>query len=132
MLDRAEAFRRPGRYQLQAAIAAGHAQGSDPATVVAAYVALLQLDGTPVARLNHAAAVALAGDVGEGLRLIDGIEELGDYRHYHSARADLLRRLGRSEEARSAYRRALELTEAGPEQRFLEGRLGEIAVNAPE
>ena len=71
MLDRAEAFRRPGRYQLQAAIAAGHAQGSDPATVVAAYEALLQLDGTPVARLNHAAAVALAGDVGEGLRLID-------------------------------------------------------------
>ena len=99
MLERAEAFRRPGLYQLQAAIAAGHAQGSDPATVVAAYEALLQLDGTPVARLNHAAAVALAGDVEEGVRLIDAIDGLDEYRHYHSARADLLRRLGRSEEA---------------------------------
>ena len=132
MLERAEAFRRPGLYQLQAAIAAGHAQGSDPATVVAAYEALLQLDGTPVARLNHAAAVALAGDVEEGVRLIDAIEGLDEYRHYHSARADLLRRLGRSEEAAGAYRRALELTDDGPEKRFLEGRLGEIAVNAPE
>ena len=76
--------------------------------------------------------LALAGDVEEGMRLIDGIEGLADYRHYHSARADLLRRLGRSEEARAAYRRALELTEPGPEQRFLEGRLGEIANDAPE
>ena len=126
MLERAEAFRRPGLYQLQAAIAAGHAQGSDPATVVAAYEALLQLDGTPVARLNHAAAVALAGDVEEGVRLIDAIDGLDEYRHYHSARADLLRRLGRSEEAADAYRRAIELTDDGPERRFLEGRLGEI------
>ena len=132
MLERAEAFRRPGLYQLQAAIAAGHAQGSDPATVVAAYEALLQLDGTPVARLNHAAAVALAGDVEEGVRLIDAIEGLDEYRHYHSARADLLRRLGRADEAGDAYRRALELTEEGPERRFLEARLGEIAINAPE
>jgi RNA polymerase sigma-70 factor (ECF subfamily) len=132
MLERAEAFRRPGRYQLQAAIAAGHAQGSDPATVVAAYEALLQLDGTPVARLNHAAAVALAGDVEEGLRLIDDIDGLDEYRHYHSAKADLLRRLGRSEEARTAYRRALELTDDGPERRFLVGRLGETEADAPE
>ncbi len=120
MLERAEAFRRPGLYQLQAAIAAGHAQGSDPATVVAAYEALLQLDGTPVARLNHAAAVALAGDVEEGLRLIDAIDGLDEYRHYHSARADLLRRLGRTDEAAGAYRRAIELTDDGPERRFLE------------
>ena len=66
------------------------------------------------------------------MRLIDAIEGLDEYRHYHSARADLLRRLGRSEEADDAYRRALELTEDGPEKRFLEGRLGEIAVDAPE
>ena len=61
MLERAESLRRPGPYQLQAAIAAGHAQGSDPPTLAAAYEALLRLDDSPVARLNHAVAVALAG-----------------------------------------------------------------------
>ena len=66
------------------------------------------------------------------MRLIDAIEGLDEYRHYHSARADLLRRLGRSEDAADAYRRALELTDDGPEKRFLEARLGEIAVDAPE
>jgi RNA polymerase sigma-70 factor (ECF subfamily) len=123
MLTRAEAQRRPGVYQLQAAIAAGHAQGSDPATLVAAYEALLRLDGSPVTRLNHAVAVALAGEVEEGLSLIEAIPGLDGYRHFHSARADLLRRLGRDEEAHEAYLQALELTEDGPEQRFLERRL---------
>ena len=128
MLARAEALRRPGPYQLQAAIAAGHAQGSDPATLVAAYEALLRLDGSPVARLNHAVAVALAGDVERGLSLVEAIPGLDGYRHYHSARADLLRRLGRADEARDAYLRALELTDDGPERRFLERRLGETAA----
>ncbi len=123
MLARAEAQRRPGPYQLQAAIAAGHAQGSDAATLVAAYEALLRLDGSPVARLNHGVAVALAGDVDEGLALIEAIPGLDGYRHFHSARADLLRRLGRAAEALDAYGRALELTEDGPERRFLERRL---------
>ena len=123
MLDRAEAQRRHGPYQLQAAIAAGHAQGSDPATLAATYEALLRLDGSPVARLNHAVAVALAGDVERGLALLEAIPGLDGYRHYHSARADLLRRLGRSEEARAAYVRAIELTDDGPERRFLETRL---------
>ncbi|WP_411277881.1 RNA polymerase sigma factor [Gaiella sp.] len=123
MLARAEAQRRPGVYQLQAAIAAGHAQGSDARTVVAAYEALLRLDGSPVTRLNHAVAVALAGEVEDGLALIEAIPSLDSYRHFHSARADLLRRLGRDAEAREAYRRALTLTEDGPEQRFLERRL---------
>jgi RNA polymerase sigma-70 factor (ECF subfamily) len=112
-------------YQLQAAIAAGHAQGSDAATLVAAYDALLRLDGSPVTRLNHGVSVALAGDVEQGLMLIEAIQGLDGYRHFHSARADLLRRLGREEEARDAYRRALELTEEGPERRFLERRLSE-------
>lgn len=124
MLARAEAQRRPGVYQLQAAIAAGHAQGSDAATLIAAYEALLRLDGSPVTRLNHGVAVALGGDVEEGLSLIEAIPGLDGYRHFHSARADLLRRLGRDEEAREAYRWALELTEDGPERRFLERRLG--------
>ena len=125
MLTRAEALRRPGPYQLQAAIAAGHAQGSDPATLVAAYEALLGIDGSPVARLNHGVAVALAGDVEQGLALIEATPGLDGYRHFHSARADLLRRLGRSAEARDAYGRALELTEDGPERRFLERRLAD-------
>ena len=114
MLERAEAQRRPGPYQLQAAIAAGHAQDSDAATLVAAYEALLRLDGSPVARLNHGVAVALAGDVEQGLALIDAIPGLDGYRHYHSARADLLRRLERDADAREAYERALALTDDRP------------------
>ncbi|MCY7301880.1 MAG: hypothetical protein LH654_02375 [Thermoleophilia bacterium] len=94
MLARAEAQRRPGVYQLQAAIAAGHAQESDGATLVSAYEALLQLDGSPVTRLNHGAAAALAGEVEEGLSLIEAIPGLDGYRHFHSTRADLLRRRG--------------------------------------
>jgi RNA polymerase sigma-70 factor (ECF subfamily) len=132
MLDRAEALRRPGAYQLQAAIAAGHAQGSSPDTLAAAYDALLQLDPSPVARLNHAVAVALAGDPVRGLELIDAIDGLDEYRHFHSARADLLRRLARREEAHAAYARALDLTDDGPERRFLERRLGETAALTPE
>ncbi len=132
MLARAEAQRRPGVYQLQAAIAAGHAEGSDATTLVAAYEALLRLDGSPVTRLNHGVAVALAGRVEEGLSLIEAIPGLGGYRHFHSARADLLRRLGREEEAREAYVQALELTGDGPERRFLERRLGEPADEAPQ
>ncbi len=132
MLARAEAQRRPGPYQLQAAIAAGHAQESDAATLVAAYEALLQLDGSPVTRLNHGVAVALAGDVEEGLALIDAIPGLEGYRHFHSARADLLRRLGCDDEAREAYGRALTLTEEGPERRFLERRLRETGRGAPQ
>lgn len=127
MLARAEAQRRPGPYQLQAAIAAGHAQGSDAATLALAYEALLRLDRSPVARLNHAVAVALAGDVEQGLALIEAVPGLAGYRHYHSARADLLRRLGRDCDARVAYLRALELTDDGPERRFLERRLADTA-----
>jgi RNA polymerase sigma-70 factor, ECF subfamily len=127
MLERVAALRHPGPYQLQAAIAAGHAQGADPTTLVTAYEALLRLDGSPVVRLNHGVAVALAGDVERGLELVDGVPGLGEYRHYHSARADLLRRLGRTAEARGAYLRALSLTEDGPEKRFLERRLSETA-----
>ena len=132
MLERAETRRRPGPYQLQAAIAAGHAQGSDPATIAAVYEALLRFDPSPVARLNHAAAVALAGDPERGLALIDGLEGLHEYRHFHSARADLLRRLGRADEAAAAYERALRLTEDGPERRFLQRRLGEKRAGAQE
>jgi RNA polymerase sigma-70 factor (ECF subfamily) len=126
VLRRAEAHRRPGRYQLQAAIAAGHAEGADPATIAATYDALLEIDPSPVVRLNRAVAVALAGDVSRGLELIDGLEELDGYAYLHAARADLLRRLGRTDEAAESYRRALELTDNVTERRFLERRLREV------
>ena len=126
VLRRAEALRRPGPYQLQAAIAAGHAEGADPTVIAGVYAALVRLDPSPVVRLNHAVAVALAGDVEGGLALIDGIEGLDGYGYLPAARADLLRRLGRSREAAASYREALALTDNAPERRFLERRLREV------
>ena len=126
MLRRAEALRHPGPYQLQAAIAAGHAEGAEPAVIAGVYAALVRLDPSPVVRLNHAVAVALAGDVEDGLALIDGIEGLDGYGYLPAARADLLRRLGRKREAAASYREALALTDNAPERRFLERRLREV------
>ena len=120
VLRRAEAHGRPGRYQLQASIAAGHAEGTDPRTIAAVYDALLEIDPSPVVRLNRAVAIALAGDVARGLELIDGLEELDGYAYLHAARADLLRRLERGDEAAASYRAALELTDNAAERRFLE------------
>ncbi len=127
VLRRAEAHGRPGQYQLQAAIAAGHAEGAEPGTIAAVYDALLQIDPSPVVRLNRAVAIALAGDVATGLELIDGLEDLGGYAYLHAARADLLRRIGRNDEAAASYRNALALTDNAPELRFLERRLREVA-----
>ena len=126
VLRRAEAHGRPGRYQLQAAIAAGHAEGTDPQTIAAVYDALLQIDPSPVVRLNRAVAIALAGDVAKALDLIDRLDELDGYAYLHAARADLLRRLERDDEAAASYRAALALTDNAPERRFLEGRLREV------
>jgi RNA polymerase sigma-70 factor, ECF subfamily len=126
ILRRAEGLRRPGPYQLQAAIAAGHAEGSDPLAIAAVYEALERLDPSPVVRLNRAVAVALAGDVEAGLAMIEGIEGLDGYGYLPAARADLLRRLGRPDDAAVSYREALALTENVPERRFLERRLREV------
>lgn len=126
VLRRAESFRRPGPYQLQAAIAAGHAEGTDLATIAAVYDALVAVDPSPVARLNRAVAIALAGDAETGLALVDELEGLDGYPYRHAARADLLRRLGRAEEAAESYRTALALTDSAPERRFLERRLAEL------
>ena len=79
--------------------------------------------------MNRAIAIAELEGPEAGLALLDRLE-LDDYRYYHSTRADLLRRLGRDDEARVAYARALELTQPGPEQRFLEGRLASLAQSA--
>jgi RNA polymerase sigma-70 factor (ECF subfamily) len=78
-----------------------------------------------VVELNRAAAVAEAAGPAAGLALVDAVE-LDGYRYLHSTRADLLRRLGRTEEARAEYQRALALAENGPERRFLERRLDEL------
>jgi RNA polymerase sigma-70 factor (ECF subfamily) len=130
VLRRAEGLRRPGPYQLQAAIAAGHAEGTHPSVIAGVYAALERLDPSPVVRLNRAVAVALAGDVDAGLALLDEIDGLEGYSYLPAARADLLRRLGRLEEAASCYREALELTDNAPERRFLERRLREVETPA--
>jgi RNA polymerase sigma-70 factor (ECF subfamily) len=127
MLERAASLRRPGPYQLQAAIAAAHAEGRPKTEIVMLYERLVGLDPSPVVRLNHAVAVALAGDVERGLESLDAIEGLEGYHLFHAARADLQRRLERREDAAASYAQALELATSEPERRFLERRLAEVS-----
>ncbi len=127
VLERAVSLRRPGPYQLQAAIAAAHVEGRPWAEIATLYDRLVELDPSPVVRLNRAVAIALSGRVDVGLALVDELEGLGDYHLLHAARADLLRRLDRREEAADAYRRSLELTANDAERRYLEGRLREVS-----
>ncbi|WP_372517149.1 RNA polymerase sigma factor [Mycolicibacterium frederiksbergense] len=126
-LDRALALRRPGGpYVLQAAIASLQTEPDiDWRTVVALYERLEQLTGSAVVGLNRAVATAEAGDPGRALALMDALV-LGDYRYLPSSRAELLRRLGRKDEARRAFERALLLATTDPERRFLERRLAEL------
>jgi RNA polymerase sigma-70 factor (ECF subfamily) len=127
VLDRAVSLRRPGPYQLQAAIAGAHAEERPKEEIVLLYEALASLDPSPVVQLNHAVAVALAGDVDEGLALLDEVDGLDQYHLLHAARADLYRRLERRDEAAAAYRRALELTTNEAETRYLQRRLAEVS-----
>jgi RNA polymerase sigma-70 factor (ECF subfamily) len=134
LVRRALGRRTVGPYQLQAAIAAVHAEArSAPETdwtqIVGLYSVLRTMQPTPVVALNHAVAVAMAYSPERGLAMIEetgNSGELDGYHLYHAARADLLRRMGRGEEARAAYRRALELTANEVERRFLQNRLAEI------
>jgi len=127
VLDRALPLRRPGPYQLQAAIASLHLEPeTDWAQIAALYERLGELTPSPVVELNRAVAVAMAQGPESGLALIEMIEGLDSYRHLHSARADLLRRLGRRGEAERAYERALELSAQPAERAFLERRLAEV------
>lgn len=133
ILERALRLRRPGTYQVQAAIAAVHgeaasASATDWRQIVALYDTLLELHPSPVVALNRAVAVAMADGPAAGLaelEAINGPEPLDGYRYLHSARGEMLRRLGRADDARAAFRRALELTENAAERRFLQGRLSE-------
>jgi RNA polymerase sigma-70 factor, ECF subfamily len=131
LLDRAIERRRPGPYQLQAAIAALHAQAPRPEDtdwpqIASLYGALGASTPSPVIELNRAVAVAMADGPAAGLRLLDRLgEDLEDYHLFHSARADLLRRLERRSEAVTSYRRALELTTNDAERAFLERRIAD-------
>ena len=125
-LDRALALVGRGPYVLQAAIAALHAEErQDWPAIAALYAELARRTGSPVVELNRAVAVAEAGDVETALGLVEGLE-LDRYHYLHATRAELLRRLDRSEEARAAYQRALELVHSDAEQRFLGRRLAEL------
>jgi RNA polymerase sigma-70 factor, ECF subfamily len=129
VLDRALRLRRRGPYQLQAAIASLHfEEQTDWEEIEALYARLAAVAPSPVVELNRAVAVAMAKGPEAGLGLIDGIEGLDEYRHLHSARADLLRRLGRDNEAADEYRRAIELAAQPAERAFLERRLAEVTL----
>lgn len=126
-----------GPYALQAAIAATHAttptfEATDWQQIVVLYDALLTAAPSPIVELNRAVAVAMQSGPAEALRLIDGILERGDLSEYHlvyAVRADLYRRLGRTDAAYHAYQEALKRVQQEPERRFIEQRLAEVAKN---
>jgi len=131
VLDRALALHGRGPYVLQAAVASLHAEvPCDWAQIAALYGELFRITGSPVVELNRAIAIAETEGPAAGLRIVDQLG-LDDFRYLHSTRAELLRRLGRTDEAREAYRRARQLTDDGPERRFLERRLTELARTTP-
>ena len=128
-LDRALALGGRGPYAFQAAIASLHVdEPPDWPQIVALYGELARAIGSPVVELNRAAAIAEAGDAEAALALVDRLE-LDEYHYLHATRAELLRRLGRPEDARTAYERALELVHSDAERRFLEQRLDELAAS---
>jgi RNA polymerase sigma-70 factor, ECF subfamily len=135
LVEQALATRRFGAYTLQAAIAAVHAEApsadaTDWAQIVGLYDLLTQAVPSPVVELNRAVALAMRDGPAAGLAEIDALladGTLGDYHLAHAARADLCRRLGRTNDARHSYRKALDLARQEPERRFLEKRLAELA-----
>jgi RNA polymerase sigma-70 factor, ECF subfamily len=128
VLDRALALHGRGAYVLQAAIAALHAdEPRDWPQIAALYGELSRVTGSPVVELSRAVAVAEAEGPAAGLEIVDRLD-LGDYRYLHATRGELLRRLGRDEEARAAYERALSLSAVGAERRLLESRLAALGA----
>ena len=125
---------RPGTYAVQAAIAALHMQAeryedTDWPQIAALYEVLVRIHPSPVIELNHAVAVSMVDGPERALRLVDSISKRGDLAGYHmlpAVRGDLLRRMGRRDEAIVAYRQALTSTDLEPERRFLTARLAEL------
>ena len=131
LLQRAMARRRTGPYLVQAAIADLYLhEPRDWRQIAALYETLARQTGSPVVEMNRAIAVAEIDGPEAGLAILDRLD-LDHYRYFHSTRADLLRRAGRDGEAHDAYRRALDLAQTEPEQRFLAGRLAEITRRPP-
>ena len=127
VLDRALSLRNPGPYQLQAGIAAAHSgTSSDWPRIALLYGRLATLTPSPVVELNRAVAVAMVDGPEAGLELVDAIAGLDSYYLWHSARADLLRRLERDDESAASYERALELAPSDVERGFLRGRLAAL------
>jgi RNA polymerase sigma-70 factor, ECF subfamily len=134
LLEKALKSRRFGAYTLQAAIAAVHAEAESAAAtdwrqIVALYNQLVRIYPSPVAQLNRAVAIAMRDGPEAGLAHIDAVLEHGELANYylaHSARADMYRRLGRTAEARSAYEKALALTQQEPERQFLQKRIRQL------
>jgi RNA polymerase sigma-70 factor (ECF subfamily) len=128
VLERAEALGGHGPYVVQAAIASLHAEAEcDWARIADLYAELGRLTGSPVVELNRAIAIAEIRGPEAGLRIVDDLD-LHDFRYLYSTRAELLRRLGRVDEARDAYLQAKTLTDDGAERRFLERRLTELGA----
>ena len=126
LLERATALRGAGAYVLQAAIADLHIRDPrDWEQIALLYGELSRLTGSPVVEVNRAVAIGELAGPDAALAILDALD-LDDYRYLHSTRAALLRRAGRDAEARRAYERAIDLTDAGPEQEFLTARLSEL------
>jgi RNA polymerase sigma-70 factor, ECF subfamily len=133
LVEKALLMRRPGSYQVQAAIAAVHAEAATAADtdwpqIAVLYDQLLHYERTPVIELNRAVAVSFAVSPHEGLRLVEGMAGAGalqQYAPFHLARADIFRRLGRGDETRECYRRALPCAQNEQVRRFIERRLQE-------
>jgi RNA polymerase sigma-70 factor (ECF subfamily) len=133
-LERALDMGRPGPYQIQAAISALHVQArkaeeTDWPQIASLYGALARINPSPVVEINRAVALAMAEGPQVGLQRLDdleGQEQLEEYPAFHAARADLLRRLGRIETAREAYRKAAQMTENQVERRYFERRLRDL------
>jgi RNA polymerase sigma-70 factor (ECF subfamily) len=138
LVERALGRRNVGPYQLQAAIAAVHAEAAtacetDWKQIAALYSVLSASQSSPVVSLNHAVAIAMSESLEQGLALIDNLGtsgELDSYHLYHAARAELLRRMGRNQEARASYHRGLALTSNAVELRYLRRRISELDVLA--
>jgi len=136
LIETALPLGRVGIYQLQAAIAAVHAEAktadeTDWTQIVALYKELMRINSSPIVALNHAAAVAMSEGPEQGLTLIEQTGQGGKLEQYylfHAARADLLRRLNRFQEATTAYTRALSLTTNQIEQQYLRRRLGAVTT----